>query len=136
MKSKALNHKYWFLKAEESLEMRRSSKKNKKISNERLCMESFYAVEFTLKGLMIYYGIRFPKTHIILTLIDILEKNGHKIPDELNAIEGLSYYKTETQYPDEYQEVTNEEESKCFELAKKTLKWATKITEEKNSLFK
>ena len=33
-------------------------------------------------------------------------------------------------------EVSNADEQKYFDLAKKTLKWATKITEEKNSLFK
>ena len=135
MKGKALDFKNWFLKAEESLEMRRTSKKNKKISNERLCIESFYAVEFTLKGLLIYHGIRFPKTHVIATLIDLLEKNGHHLPDELRAIQNLTYFKIETQYPDDYDEVSSADERKNFELAKKTLHWATKIIENKNSLF-
>ena len=50
---------------------------------EDLCFNAQQAVEKSLKALCILNNIKFPKTHDIGYLFELLEKNNVVIPDEM-----------------------------------------------------
>ncbi len=66
---------------------------------EDLCFDAQQCAEKTVKAVFIHRGERFPYVHELDQLLDLLEKNGHKIPKYVRAAEGLSLFAIVTRYP-------------------------------------
>lgn len=99
---------------------------------EELCFELQQCVEKSLKALLVFYGIKFKKTHSILELIDLLLDNKIKVPDELLISVKLTDYAVETRYPDNFIEVTKDEYKEAVEIAEKVYAWAENIINKQN----
>lgn len=96
------------------------------ILNEDLCYDAQQAVEKAFKSVCIIHGIVFPKTHDIAYLIELLEKGGVEVPDNLQNAKILTGYAVETRYPGDYEPVGEEDLTKAIEIAKEALQWVKK----------
>jgi HEPN domain-containing protein len=111
----------WINRAKSSYELSKA-----KISNmiyfEDLCYQAQQAVEKSLKGFLIYFGIEPEFTHNISKLLSELEKYT-EIPDNIKETIKLTNYAVQTRYPAEYEEITKEEYENCLKIAKNCLDW-------------
>ncbi len=94
---------------------------------EDLCFEAEQAVEKAVKAVLRSRGIDFPKTHDIGELLALLDRSGHKIPQDIWKADSLTTYAVETRYPGPAEPVTRNEYRQAVALAQKVVKWAENI---------
>ena len=90
---------------------------------EELCFHSQQAAEKSIKGILVYQRISFPKTHNIRTLLDLLPDN-LSLPSGLEEAVILSDYAVSTRYPGIYEPVDETEYEEAIRLAKRVFGWA------------
>lgn len=93
---------------------------------ETLCFHTQQTVEKSLKAVLIYYGIEFPKTHNLKILVDLLPETSSR-PDEVLEATGLSDYAVTLRYPGVFEPVDTEEYETAVRLAEETYMWAAAI---------
>ena len=93
---------------------------------EELCFHSQQAAEKSIKGILVYQRISFPKTHNIRTLLDLLPDH-LSLPSEVEEAVILSDYAVSTRYPGIYELVDETEYEEAIRLAKRVFGWAEKI---------
>ena len=90
---------------------------------EELCFELQQSVEKSLKALLLFHGVEFPKTHDIDRLIKLLKINSVDIPEEILEAGILTQYAVRTRYPDDIRRITEEEYKEALEIAEKVYSW-------------
>lgn len=118
----------WLRRAKSNLE--RSRLGNNKIDYilyEDYCYDSQQCVKKSLKALLIFYDIEFPRTHSINVLLNLLETKIENIPVDIADGVILNDYAVETRYPGFYEPVNEEEFKKSLELAEKIFEWSITI---------
>jgi HEPN domain-containing protein len=93
---------------------------------EDLCYQVQQAVEKSLKGVLIYFGVEPEFTHNIGILLNEIEKH-IEIPDDVKKAMDLTNYAVQTRYPGEYDEITKEEYENSLRIAKNCLDWVDNI---------
>ena len=83
-----------------------------------ICFHCQQAVEKYMKAFLTKHQIEFPKTHSIMTLINLCSKEDSSFKAKLSNADILTDYAVEIRYPDEWYEPTIEEARKAYELAK------------------
>jgi len=116
----------WLQRAKSNMARAKSGRVSPDILYEDLCYDAQQAVEKAFKSVCIIHEIVFPKTHDIAYLIELLEKGGVEVPENLQNAKILTGYAVETRYPGDYEPVDEEELRKAIEIAKKVLKWVKK----------
>jgi HEPN domain-containing protein len=116
----------WIERAKSSYEIAKTIVKSNVIYYEDLCYQSQQAVEKTLKGLLIYYGVDPEYTHNIGLLLNELEKFT-EIPENIKLATNVTKYAVLTRYPGEYDEITKENYEESIKIAKDCLEWTEKI---------
>jgi len=111
----------WIDRAKSSYELSKA-KINNMIYFEDLCFQAQQAVEKSLKGFLIYFGVEPEFTHNISKLLGELEKYV-EIPDDIKESIKLTNYAVQTRYPAEYEEITKEEYENCLRITKNCLDW-------------
>lgn len=121
-------HESWIDRAKSSYELSKATISNN-IYFEDLCYQAQQAVEKSLKGLLIYYGVEPEFTHNIGILLNELEKFT-EISENIREAMDLTNYAVQTRYPGEYDDITKEEYEKAVKIAKSCLDWVEKKTRE------
>jgi HEPN domain-containing protein len=111
----------WIERAKSSLELAQA-KIILHIHYEDLCFQLQQAVEKSLKGLLIYYGVEPEFTHNIEILLNELKKFTD-IPENIKEAAQLTNYAVQTRYPGEYDEITKEEYEDSIKIANVCLYW-------------
>lgn len=96
---------------------------DKDIRLEEFCYDLQQSVEKALKALLLYHKIKFPKTHIISELVDLLIVNSVEVPEKVFDALELTQYAVETRYPDNTIGVTEDEYKEAIEIAEAVYKW-------------
>ena len=91
---------------------------------EDLCFDAQQATEKAVKAVFIHRGERFPYIHKLDELLDLLEKNGVKIPKYVRACEELSPFAAVTRYPGAVVPVTMRDYRRAVRIAAAVLRWA------------
>jgi HEPN domain-containing protein len=112
----------WIERAKSSYEIAKTIIKTNIIYYEDLCYQSQQAVEKSLKGLLIYYGVDPEFTHNIGLLLNELEKFT-EIPENIKLSTNVTKYAVITRYPGEYDEITKENYEESIKIAKDCLEW-------------
>jgi len=86
---------------------------------EIICFHCQQAVEKYLKAFLTKHQVEFPKTHSILTLINLCSGIDSSFKEKLSNADILTDYAVEIRYPDDWYEPTIEETRKAYELTKK-----------------
>ena len=122
--------KEWLQRAKSNMARAKAGRVSPDILYEDLCYDAQQAVEKAFKSVCIIYEIVFPKTHDIAYLIELLEKGGVKVPENLQDARILTGYAVETRYPGDYEPVDEDDFRKALEIAKEVLKWVKKEVDE------
>ncbi len=93
---------------------------------ETLCFHAQQAVEKSIKAVLIYHDIAFPKIHSIERLINMLPESVEKTDDLMESAQ-LSAYATTFRYPGIEEPVSESEYKEAIRLAESVLMWAEKI---------
>ena len=119
----------WLRRARSNLARAKLGRQSEDIMYEDLCFDAQQAIEKSLKGLLIYFGKRPPRTHSIGHLFNLLRR-GCKIaiPAELNEAVILNDYAVTTRYPGDWEPVTDEEYEEAIKIADMVWKWVESIT--------
>ena len=92
---------------------------------EELCFHAQQAVEKSLKSLLVFKKISFPKTHNIRVLLDLLPVDV-AIPEEIADSARLTDYAVMSRYPGVMEAVEKKEQGEAFLLAEAVVAWVKK----------
>jgi HEPN domain-containing protein len=120
----------WLQRAKSNMARAKAGRVSPDILYEDLCYDAQQAVEKAFKSVCIIHEIVFPKTNDIAYLIELLEKGGVEVPENLQNAKILTGYAVETRYPGDYEPVDEEDLRKAIEIAKEVLKWVKKEMDE------
>ena len=112
----------WIERAKSSYEISKTVIVNNNIYYEDLCYQSQQAVEKSLKGLLIYYGVDPEYSHNIGLLLSELEKYV-EIPENVKIATNVTKYAVITRYPGEYDEITRKDYEESIKIARDCLDW-------------
>ena len=115
----------WLRYAKSDLELARIEKPEG-VLLENLCFHAQQAAEKTLKAVLIFLEIDFPRTHNIRTLLDLLPE-GVDVPQEVEESAILTDYAVESRYPRNSEPVDDEEYRQVIGLAETVVSWAKKL---------
>jgi len=119
--------KKWLVYAKSNLTKADKKRKPKNILYEDLCFDCQQCTEKSLKALLIFYNLKFPNTHSINLLIDLLKSNNIFIPDFVKDGVVLNEYAVITRYPGNYQKVERKDFIEALNVSKKIFEWAVDI---------
>ena len=116
----------WLRHARSDLVLAKSRRADEDILLETLCFHAQQSVEKAIKGVLVYSGIPFPKTHNIGVLLDLLPP---ETPRDMALGEAalLTDYAVTSRYPGDVEDVTTEELSMAIGTAERVLAWASGI---------
>jgi HEPN domain-containing protein len=125
------NHKDWLAYAAGDLRVA------KKISDDEYTLNAAayhtqQAAEKALKAYLVFKKLPVPKTHKLVTLLELCIKSDNSFNQLYDGIEVLTAYATYTRYPDDFFSIDQEEVLDAIALALKIFKFVkitTNITE-------
>jgi HEPN domain-containing protein len=117
----------WIAYAESDFAMASIGRANKKIKYENLCFHSQQAAEKAIKAILVFKGKKFPKSHSIKLLLDIIESSGENVPSVIKESDQLTDYAIESRYPGLHDTIDNKEYKESLKLAAKVLEWSKSI---------
>jgi HEPN domain-containing protein len=91
---------------------------------EDLCFDAQQAAEKAIKALLISRSVDFPRTHSILHLLDLAERAGVSLPEEIRAADALTRYAWQGRYPAGAEDVSRETYLEVLQLAESVVRWA------------
>jgi len=89
-----------------------------------LCFDAQQAAEKAIKAIFIHRGETFPYSHDLERLLDLLEKNGIKVPKYVHAAKELTRFAHVTRYPGLADPVTKRAHRRAIRIATAVLRWA------------
>ena len=125
------DHSDWISYAESDLELAAIGKVSKKIKYETLWFHLQQAVEKSLKAILNFLNIQFPKTHEIDFLLKLMKKNKIDVPEKILSTTHMSRYAVISPYPSDGDMIERKEYLQSIKLATLVLKWAKTITDKK-----
>lgn len=129
MRKNKTDYLSWFEKAEEDATSASFMLENQGGSPSTGCFLSQQVAEKYLKGLLIFYGKSFPKTHDLLALETLLLKLSPEVKKLHSDLQFLNRFYLETRYPGDYPKFTWDEFQQAFEVATKVKKLVLPMVE-------
>jgi len=125
----------WIRYAESDFAVAMQGRKSKKILYATLCFHCQQTAEKALKAVLLYYEIKFPKTHYIDILLNSFKENEIDVPKLVLNSKVLSEYAVVSRYPGDAEEITSKEYKEALKISKNSLKWAKSIIKKSNKLI-
>ncbi len=119
----------WLRRAKSNLERAMVGKISEGVVYEDLCFDCQQAVEKSLKALLVYRNVVFPRTHSISLLFELISTTGIIIPDEIKDAVILTEYAVSARYPGDYEPVDEREYDEAVQLAEKVINWIKQLIE-------
>ena len=119
----------WLNRAKSNLIIGKAYNALEDIYLEDLCFELQQCVEKSIKALLIYCQIEFPKIHDLGKLLNLIRKNTTiEIPNSIKHSSELTKYATKTRYPT-WNKLSLEEYNEAVKIAEETYNWVKDIIE-------
>ncbi len=115
----------WLSYAESDLSLAFTKPKGAILSGT-LCFLAQQACDKSLKALLIYCGVQFPRTHNINVLIQHIP-DSTEIPEEVFEAAKLTEYAVSSRYPGIVEPVTESEHKIALESAKFVFEWVSDL---------
>ena len=120
--------------AKSNFQIAKAGKVFEDILYEDLCFDCEQAVEKSLKALLVSIDLSFPRTHSISHLIELIEEQNIKVPDEIKDSISLTAYAVSTRYPGDFEPVDEQEYQEALEISDKVFNWVKAKIEGGNSI--
>jgi HEPN domain-containing protein len=125
--------KDWLRRAKSNLERAKAGRVSEEVVYEDLCFDCQQTVEKSLKALLVFNDVVFPRTHSISLLLELIADTGINIPDEIKEAVILTEYAVSARYPGDYEPVNENEYNEAVQLAEKVICWIKQLSENDNS---
>jgi HEPN domain-containing protein len=112
----------WLRRANSNLALARAT--IPEVLPEDLCFDAQQAAEKAVKAVFIHRGERFPYVHELDELLDLLAKNGLKIPKYVRLADELSQFAVGMRYPNLLPPVTRRQHRRAVRIAAAVVRWA------------
>ena len=116
----------WLRHARSDLALARM-RKTKTVLHEHLSFHAQQAAEKALKAVLVHHRIRFPRTHDLAYLMNLLP-SGVSIPPALIELPLLTKYAVQQRYPGDVPPATLKHRRQAVLLAQNAVAWATHVT--------
>ena len=122
----------WLAAARSDLAILHSRSTDPELRLEGLCFHAQQAAEKSLKALVVRRGLGLQHTHDMGALLDLLEKSGETIPNDVGLSRSLVPYAVLYRYPQDRQygvpfvarpDVTEEDYESAVRIAGETVDW-------------
>lgn len=114
----------WLRRARSNLALAETEPTRPEILFADLCFAAQQAAEKAIKGVLVRRRVRFPKSHVIVDLLSLLEEHGVSVPADVVAASDLTVHAVVTRYPSEDADVTREEWLEAVAQARAVVHWA------------
>lgn len=114
----------WLNRARNNLEMAKAPTSLHIAYLEDPCFEAQQAAEKAIKAVLLHLGVRFPYTHDLPDLLNLVEASGKAIPKRVKDAGRLTRFALVTRYPGVAEPVTRQEYKRAVKIAEKVVAWA------------
>jgi HEPN domain-containing protein len=94
---------------------------------EDLCFGAQQAAEKAVKAVLVLRRRRFPKTHDLAELLDLVAATGVEVPPEVLEAKRLTPYAVAGRYPGVSEDASEEDYREALETAESALAWAERL---------
>jgi HEPN domain-containing protein len=91
---------------------------------ESLCFHAQQAVEKSIKAVLVFHGVSFPRTHDIAALVTSIRNAGIHWSDDLDEAVDLTEYAVALRYPGIHLAVDADELKRAVEIAHRVPVWS------------
>ena len=120
----------WLRHARSNLSRCRSDRRLPDVLFEDLCFDAQQAAEKGIKAVLVLRGRRFPKTHDLTELLDLVAATGLDVPLEVQKAKRLTPYAVAGRYPGVSEDAGEEDYREALETAERVFAWAEKLVSE------
>lgn len=117
----------WLRHAESDLHLARLGKDDPDVLRHQLAFHAQQAAEKAIKAVLIERALRFPRTHDLEALTELVKLAKLPWPFGTDEIEALTPYAVEIRYPGGFAEVTKQELEGAIAAAERVIAWANDL---------
>src|SRR5512143_1677775 len=114
----------WLRHARSNLSRCRSDSRLPDVLFEDLCFDAQQAAEKAIKGVLVLRGRRFPRTHDLAELVNLVAAAGVAVPPAVLEAKRLTPYAVAGRYPGISEDASEEDYREALEIAEKVIAWA------------
>jgi|MudIll2142460700_1097286.scaffolds.fasta_scaffold174925_3 HEPN domain-containing protein len=114
----------WLRHARSNLSRCRADRALPEVLFEDLCFDAEQAAEKAIKAVLVMRGSRFPKTHDLAELLDLVTATGVVVPPEVLEAKRLTPYAVAGRYPGVSEDASEQDYREALEAAEKAVAWA------------
>jgi HEPN domain-containing protein len=116
------SEKEWLRRAISSLHLATALEGDPGICLEDRCFQLQQSSEKALKALLLSVGLKVPRTHDLVALINLLDSR-MDVDDTLRDATELNDYAVHTRYPGDYTPIDNDEYLRAVKIARSVVEW-------------
>jgi HEPN domain-containing protein len=117
----------WLRHAASDLHLARIALPDPDVLRNQIAFHAQQTAEKALKAVLVARDVRFPRTHDLEALIEIVQLAGVPWPFAPAKIGALSPFAVETRYPSGLAQITDAEAIEAVEIAATVLRWASQV---------
>jgi len=117
----------WLRHAASDLHLARIALPDPDVLRNQIAFHAQQTAEKALTAVLVARDVRFPRTHDLEALIQIVQLAGVPWPFAPATIGALSPFAVETRYPSGLAQITEAEASEAVETAATVLRWASQV---------
>ena len=121
----------WLRHARSNLARCRGDRLLPEVLLEDLCFDAQQAAEKAIKAVLVSRGKRFPKTHDVAELLDLLATTGVEVPPEVLEAKRLTPYAGAGRHPGVSEDASEEDHREALETAERVVAWAQRLVAER-----
>jgi HEPN domain-containing protein len=114
----------WLRHARSNLSRCRADRRLPEVLFEDLCFDAQQAAEKAVKAVLVLNGRRFPKTHDVGELLDLVAATGVAVPREVLLAKRLTPYAVAGRYPGVSEDASEEDYKEALATAEHVVRWA------------
>lgn len=123
----------WLRHARSNLSRCRADRRLPEVLFEDLCFDAQQAAEKAVKAVVVLGGNRFPKTHDIGELLDMVTAAGVAVPAEVRLAKRLTPYAVAGRYPGVSEDASEEDYREALATAEHVVRWAETLVAARNA---
>lgn len=122
----------WLRHARSNLARCRGDRRLPNVLFEDLCFDAQQAAEKAIRAVLISKGRRFPKTHDLSELLELVAVTGLGVPPPVLEAKRLTPYAVAGRYPGVSEDAGEEDHREALEIAERVFAWAEKLVAEQS----
>lgn len=120
----------WLRHARSKLSRCRNDSRLPEVLFEDLCFDAQQAAEKAIKAVLVLRGRRFPRTHDLAELVNLVAAIGVEVPPEILEAKRLTPYAVAGRYPGVSEDAGEQDYREALDIAERVVAWAERLVTE------